>query len=59
MARNLFCIFIAAFWTTVLFPVTLVVMVITLNPEGAMWVVTKVWAPVLLWAGGAQLCAGA
>jgi len=55
MARNLFCIFIAAAWTTILFPVTLVAMILTLNPGGAMWVVSRVWSPVLIWAGGGKL----
>lgn len=55
MARNLFCIFVAVAWTTILFPVTVVAMVLTLNPDGAMWVVSKVWSPVLIWAGGGKL----
>lgn len=55
MARNLFCIFIAAAWTTILFPVTVVVMALTLSTDGAMWVVSRVWSPVLIWAGGGKL----
>ncbi|MFO0595972.1 MAG: lysophospholipid acyltransferase family protein [Myxococcaceae bacterium] len=55
MLRNLFCIFVAGFWTAVLFPVTVVFMTLTLNPSAAMFVVKHWWSPVLLWAGGAKL----
>lgn len=55
MLRNLFCIFVAVVWTLVLFPVTLVFMLVTLNPSASMIVVQKWWSPILLWAGGAKL----
>lgn len=55
MLRNLFCMFTAAVWTAILFPVTVVAMVATLNPSASMYVVQKWWSPVLLWAGGARL----
>lgn len=54
MLRNLFCIFIAGAWTAVLFPVTLVFMVLTLDASTSLWVVRRLWSPVLLWAGGAR-----
>lgn len=54
MLRNLFCIFIAAFWTTALFPVTILFAIATLDLSSTLFVVQRMWAPVLLWAGGAQ-----
>jgi 1-acyl-sn-glycerol-3-phosphate acyltransferase len=55
MLRNLFCIFVACVWTTVLFPCTVVAMLVTLNPSASMFIVQRWWSPVLLWAGGATL----
>ncbi len=55
MLRNLFCMFVAAAWVTVLFPVACLVMGVTLNPSLSMWVARRFWSPVLLWAGGAKL----
>jgi len=55
MLRNLFCIFVAAVWTTILFPVATLAMVVTLNPGASIWVARKWWSPVLLWAGGGRL----
>ena len=54
MLRNLFCVFIAITWTTVLFPVTILVSLFTLNISNSLFVVRRIWSPVLLWAGGAQ-----
>ncbi len=54
MLRNLFCVFIAITWTTVLFPVTIVISLFTLNISNSLFVVRRIWSPVLLWAGGAQ-----
>lgn len=55
MLRNVFCVVVAAVWTTVIFPCTVAAMVLTLNRSASIWVVRKWWAPVLLWAGGAKL----
>ncbi|MFZ5443684.1 MAG: lysophospholipid acyltransferase family protein [Myxococcota bacterium] len=55
MLRNLFCIATAVVWTTLMFPLTLVAMLSTLNRSSSMWIVRKWWSPVLLWAGGAKL----
>jgi 1-acyl-sn-glycerol-3-phosphate acyltransferase len=58
MLRNLFCIFVAGFWTIVGFTGTVIAMVLTLNRNasaGSIWVVRNIWSPVLLWAGGAKL----
>lgn len=54
MLRNLFCVFIAVTWTTVLFPVTVIVSILTLDVSTSLFVVQRIWSPVLLWAGGAQ-----
>lgn len=54
MLRNLFCIFVATVWTTVLFPVTVIVAILTLDVSTTLFVVQRIWSPVLLWAGGAQ-----
>lgn len=55
MLRNVFCVFVAVVWTALLFPMTLVAMVVTLNRSASMYVVQRWWSPVLLWAGGARL----
>jgi 1-acyl-sn-glycerol-3-phosphate acyltransferase len=55
MLRNLFCMFVAAAWTTILFPLTCVAMLVTLNPLASLWICRHLWSPVLLWAGGARL----
>ena len=55
MLRNLFCIFVAGFWTIIGFTGTIVAMIVTLNRSASMWVVQRFWSPVLLWAGGAKL----
>lgn len=54
MLRNLFCVFVAAVWTTVLFPVTILVSLVTFDWSNSLYVVRRIWSPVLLWAGGAQ-----
>ncbi len=55
MLRNLFCVFVAVVYTTILFPICLIVMLVTLNPSASMVIVQRWWSPVLLWAGGATL----
>lgn len=55
MIRKLWCIFVTAAWTTVLFTPCLIGMILTWNTSHSMWWVKKMWAPVLLWAGGAKL----
>lgn len=54
MIRNLFCIFIACFWTAALFPVTVIFAIATFDLSSTLYVVQKLWSPVLLWAGGAK-----
>lgn len=55
MARKLFCIFIAGFWTAFLFTPTVLTMLVTLSASASMFWLRRVWSPVLLWAGGARL----
>jgi 1-acyl-sn-glycerol-3-phosphate acyltransferase len=55
MLRNLFCIFIAVFWTLVCFPLALVSVLLPVDSSGSMWVVKVLWSRVLIWAGGATL----
>lgn len=55
MIRNLFCIVVAVVWTTLMFPLASLAMLVTLNPIASMWVVKVPWSRVLLWAGGARL----
>lgn len=55
MLRNLFCIFVAIFWTAICFVGTLVAMLVTLNRSASMYVVQRLWSPVLIWAGGGRL----
>jgi len=53
--RNLFCMFVAAAWTTILFPFTCLAMLLTWDAGTSLWFVRHLWSPVLLWAGGAKL----
>ena len=55
MLRNLFCIFVAGAWTAILFPLTCLAMLVTLDPGVSIWWARELWSPVLLWAGGARL----
>lgn len=55
MLRNLFCIFVAGFWTVVGFVGTILAMLFTFNRSASIKVVQRFWSPVLLWAGGARL----
>ncbi len=55
MFRNFFCVFVAIVWTALMFPLTIIAMIVTFNRSASMIVVQKWWSPVLLWAGGAKL----
>lgn len=55
MLRKLFCMFVAAVWSLAIFPVAILAMIVTLNPSNSVWAVRRLWAPVLLWAGGARM----
>lgn len=55
MLRNLFCVVVAAVWTIVGFTGSVIAMLVTLNRDASMLVVQRLWAPVLLWAGGGRL----
>jgi 1-acyl-sn-glycerol-3-phosphate acyltransferase len=53
--RKLFCMFIAGFWTAVLFPLTFISVLLTFGGNASVWIARELWSPVLLWAGGARL----
>jgi 1-acyl-sn-glycerol-3-phosphate acyltransferase len=55
MIRNLFCIAVTAIWLALMFPLACLAMVVTLNADNSMWVARRLFAPVVLWAGGARL----
>ncbi len=55
MIRNLFCIVVAIVWTAIIFPFTVIAIVLTGNPSKSMFWVQGPWAKGLLWAGGAKL----
>lgn len=55
MIRNLWCIFIAGAWTSLMFPFAVLSMLVKWNASASMYVVQRLWSPVLLWAGGAKL----
>lgn len=55
MIRNLFCIFVACAWITVLMPFVLLTMLVTWDTGSSIWIARRLWSPVLLWAGGARL----
>ena len=53
--HTLFCIFITGFETVVLFPIAMLMMLVTWRRDGEMWMVANIWSQVLIWAGGAKL----
>lgn len=53
--RKWFCIFVAGVWTFWMFLGTLVGMVLARKASGSMFVVQRLWSPVLIWAGGGQV----
>jgi 1-acyl-sn-glycerol-3-phosphate acyltransferase len=55
MIRNLFCVLVAIVWTMVCFPLAALAIIVTFNASNSMYVVQRLWSPVLLWAGGAKL----
>ncbi len=56
MIRNLFCVAVAAVWSMICFPLAALAIIVTgFKPSSSMFVVQRVWSPVLLWAGGATL----
>ncbi len=55
MIRNVFCVLVAIVWTMVCFPLASLAIIVTFNPSSSMYVVQRIWSPVLLWAGGATL----
>lgn len=55
MLRNLFCILVAAVWTTFGFFASALIMLFSLDASASLWWVQRMWSPVLLWAGGARL----
>ena len=55
MLRTLFCILVAGVWTSLMFPLAILSIIVTLRPGSSMWVARNLWSPVLLWAGGARL----
>src|SRR4051794_40287015 len=55
MFRKFFCIVVLGVWTAALFPFTIITMVLTFSPRSTIWIARKLWSPVMVWAGGAQL----
>jgi 1-acyl-sn-glycerol-3-phosphate acyltransferase len=55
MLRNIFCIAVALVWTALMFPLAALSIIFTFNAGSSMFVVRKMWSPVLVWAGGGQL----
>jgi 1-acyl-sn-glycerol-3-phosphate acyltransferase len=55
MLRNLLCIFTTVVWSALLFPLACLAALFTEGGGGSIWVVRRLWAPVLLWVAGARL----
>ncbi len=53
--HTVYCIFITAFATVVLFPVALLMMLFNWSRDGEMWLVAKVWSQILIKSGGATV----
>lgn len=55
MLRTLLCIFVAGFWTLVMFCFCIVSMLVTFRASTSMYWVQRYWSPVLVWAGGGRI----
>ncbi len=55
MLRNLLCMVVTAVSTAVFFPMTLLAALFTLNTDSTLWVVRRLWSPILVATGGAKL----
>jgi 1-acyl-sn-glycerol-3-phosphate acyltransferase len=53
--RVLFHMLAHALWLALLFPLACLAMLVTWNPSTSIWMARKIWAPFLLWIGGAKL----
>ena len=53
--RNLFCILVVVIWLMLMFPLACLVMLLTWSADNSMWVARRLFAPVVLWAGGARV----
>jgi 1-acyl-sn-glycerol-3-phosphate acyltransferase len=53
--RNLFCIVVVVAWLGLMFPLACLLMLITWNADTSIWVARRLFAPVVLWAGGAKV----
>jgi len=55
MLRNLLCMVVTALATAIIFPLTIVAAIITLNAGASVRVVRLLWSPLLIRAGGARV----
>lgn len=55
MLRTLLCLFVAIFWTAVMFCFSVGAMLLTFRASASMYWVRRGWSPVLVWAGGGKL----
>lgn len=55
MLRKLFLMFVAASHTLLMVPIACIAMLVTWNTSTSIWIARRLWAPVLLKAGGARL----
>jgi 1-acyl-sn-glycerol-3-phosphate acyltransferase len=53
--RSLYCIAVSVLALAILFPVACLAMILTWQPAASIWVARRLWAPILLRAGGAKL----
>jgi 1-acyl-sn-glycerol-3-phosphate acyltransferase len=53
--RPVFYMLINALWISLLFPLAILVMVVTLNRDAAVWMARKAWAPFLVWISGSKM----
>jgi 1-acyl-sn-glycerol-3-phosphate acyltransferase len=55
MFRRVYSMLATALSTVVLFPLTCLIMLVTLDGGASVWVCRRLWGPFLLWVGGAKL----
>lgn len=55
MLRKLLAIFVACVWTSILFLLCCLAMLVTFNASSTIWICRKLWSPVLVATGGGRL----
>jgi 1-acyl-sn-glycerol-3-phosphate acyltransferase len=53
--RALFYIVVNAIWLVLLFPLAMIMMILTLNGDTGVWIARRLWSPFLIWISGSKM----